>query len=117
MQDNLLCNVGNKMAPTKYLFLQSCTLKLNLWPKISLAYTIYHSKEICWSFCLRKYVLIFFAEFKVLMFHNNIVKILEKNEQAELIENLPTSYLSYRFLLNLIFNCIHFYFRKKWKYL
>ena len=35
----------------------------------------------------------FFAEFKLLMFHNNIVKITEKNEQAESVEKLPSSYL------------------------
>ena len=35
------------------------------------------------------------------MFHNNIVKNSEKNEQAELVENLPQSYLPYRILHNL----------------
>ena len=39
------------------------------------------------------------------MFHNNIVKISEKkkekNEQAELVENLLPSYLPNRFLHNL----------------
>ena len=34
------------------------------------------------------------------MFHNNIMKISEKNEQAELVENLSPSYLPYRFLHN-----------------
>ena len=36
------------------------------------------------------FFLLFFAEFKYLMFHNNIVKISEKIEQAELVENLPS---------------------------
>ena len=31
-----------------------------------------------WNFCLRKYCLLFFAEFKYLIFHNRIVKISEK---------------------------------------
>ena len=35
------------------------------------------------------------------MFHNNMVKISEKNEQAELVENLPRSNLPYKFLQNL----------------
>ena len=35
------------------------------------------------------------------MFHNNIVKISENNEQAELVENLLSSYLPDRFLHNL----------------
>ena len=30
-----------------------------------------------------------FAEFELFMFHNKIVKISEKNKQAELVENLP----------------------------
>ena len=36
------------------------------------------------------------------MFHNNIVKKKsEEKEQEELVENLPPSYLPYRFLHNL----------------
>ena len=35
------------------------------------------------------------------MFHNNIVKISEKNEQVELVENLAPNYLPYRFLHDL----------------
>ena len=57
----------------------------------------FYSKVTIWNFCLRKYVLLFLAEFELLMFHNNIVKISEKIEQAELVENLPPSYLLYRF--------------------
>ena len=30
-----------------------------------------------WNFCLRKYILVFFAEFEVLTFHNNIMEISE----------------------------------------
>ena len=52
-------------------------------------------------FCFSKYFfLLFFADFELLMFHNNIVKISEKIEQAELVENLPSSYLPYKFLHN-----------------
>ena len=46
----------------------------------------FYSKVIFWNFCLRKYFLLFFAEFELLMFHNNIVKISEKIEQAELVQ-------------------------------
>ena len=35
----------------------------------------------------RKYFLLFFAEFELLMFYNNIVTISEQNQQAD--ENLP----------------------------
>ena len=36
------------------------------------------------------------------MFYNNIVKISEKIEQVELVENLAPSYLPYRFLQDLV---------------
>ena len=73
--------------------------KINLRPKIGL--TNFCSKVIFWKFCLRKYFLLFFAEFKLLVFHNNVVKISEKIEQAELVENPPPSYLPYIFLHSL----------------
>ena len=59
---------------------------------------IFYSKLSFWNFCLRKYFLLFFAEFRLSMFHDNIVKISEKTEQVELVENLPPSYLPYRYL-------------------
>ena len=72
-------------------------LKIKFIAKIGPAY----SKVICWNFCPIKYFLLFFAEFELLLFHNNIVKkIRKKNEQAELVENLPPSYLPYKFLHN-----------------
>ena len=45
-----------------------------------------------------QYFLLFFAEFELLMFHNIIVKILEKNVPAELVKKLPPGYLPNRFL-------------------
>ena len=54
----------------------------------------FYSKVIFWIFCLRQYFLLFFAVFKLSMFHNNIVKISEKTEQVE-------NYFSYRSLHNL----------------
>ena len=60
----------------------------------------FYSKVIFWNFCVSKYFLPFFAEFELFMFHNNIVKISEKIERAELVENLPPSYLPYEFLHN-----------------
>ena len=38
----------------------------------------FYSKVIFWNFCLRKHFLLFFAEFELVMFYNNIVKISEK---------------------------------------
>ena len=60
----------------------------------------FYSKVIFLDFCLSKHFLLFFAEFELLMFHNNIVKISEKIEQVKLVENLPPSYLPYKFLHN-----------------
>ena len=45
--------------------------------------------------------LFFFAEFELLTFHNNTVKISEKLSNWEIVEHLPPSYLPYRFLHNL----------------
>ena len=61
----------------------------------------FYSKVIFWNFCLRKYFLLFFAEFKLLIFHNNLGENFRKIEQVELVENLPPSYLPYKFLHNL----------------
>ena len=73
----------------------------------------FYSKVIFWSFCLRKYFLLFFAEFKLLMFHNKIVKISDKLNKRNLLKiclkvTYPTDFCKIR---------IHFYYRKKWKYL
>ena len=61
-----------------------CVLFSNMYPKIKFIaknwsdLCNFYSKMIFWNFCLSKYFLLFFAEFKLLMFHNNIVKISEK---------------------------------------
>ena len=69
------------------------------------------SKVIFLNFCLRKYFLLFFAEFELLVFHNNIVKISEKNEQAELMKiRLQVTYPT-----NFCIICIHFYYGTKVK--
>ena len=62
---------------------------------------IFYSEVISWNFCLRKYFLLFFAEFELLMFHNNIVKISEKLNKCNLLKSLAPNYLSYRFLHDL----------------
>ena len=54
-----------------------CSLKLNLWPKVGLSSAI-SIVIFFWNLCLRKYSLLFFAEFELLMFHNNIVEIRNK---------------------------------------
>ena len=63
----------------------------------------FYSKVIFWSFCLRKYFLLFFAEFKLLMFHNNIVKISEKLNKRNLLKiclqvTYPTDFCKIRIL-------------------
>ena len=83
-----------------------CVLFSNMYPKIKFIaknwsdLCNFFSKVIFWNFCLNKYFLLFFAEFELLMFHNNIVKISRKIEQAELAENQSPSYLPYKFLHN-----------------
>ena len=58
--------------------------------KIGLTYTISIVKE-CSSKKIFLFILFFFAEFELFMFHNNIVKISQNIEQAEFVhhENTP----------------------------
>ena len=61
-----------------------CVLFPNIYTKIKFTAKScpdlcnFYSKVIFWKFCLRKYFLLSFAEFELLMFHKNIVKISEK---------------------------------------
>ena len=60
-------------------------LKLNLCLNISLTYAISIVQWIL-AFFLRKYILLFFPDFKLLMFHNNVVKISEKMNRQNLLK-------------------------------
>ena len=70
-----------------------CVLFSNIYTKIKFTAKswsdpcIFYSKLIFWNFCLRKYFLLFFAEFELLMFHNNIVKISEKLNMYYLLKS------------------------------
>ena len=72
---------------------QKYTLKLYLRPKHWSGLCNFYTKVIVLNFCIRKYTILLFTEFELLMLHNNILKISEKNVQAELVENLHPSYL------------------------
>ena len=64
-----------------------------------------------WIFCLRQYLfLLFFAEFELSMFHNNIVKISEKLKKLKIC--LQVTYPTDFCVL-----CIYVPYGKKWKYL
>ena len=92
---------------------QIFTIKLNLWPKIDLTYAISIVKWFLGVFVLENIFLLFFAEFKLLMFHNSIVKTPEKLNERNLLKiclqvTYPTEFCKIR---------IHFYYGKNWKYL
>ena len=96
-----------------------CVLFSNMYPKIKFItknwshLCNFYSKVIFWKFYLRKYFLFFLAEFKSLVFHNNVVKISEKlNKQNVLKICLQVTYPT-----NFCIICSHFYYGKKWKYL
>ena len=84
-----------------------CVLFSNIYTTIKVTAKIwsdlcnFYSKVIFLNICLRKYFLLFFAEFELLTFYNNIMKISKKMEKVELVENLAPSYLLYRFLHDL----------------
>ena len=73
----------------------------------------FYSKVIFWNFCLRKYFLLLFAEFELLAFYNNIVKISEKLNKW----NLLKIWLQVTYPTDFCMIWLHFYYGKKWKYL
>ena len=89
--------------PVSVFCSQICTLKLNLWPKNWSDLCISVVKWFFFNFCLRKY----FYYFLCWIFITNhdvsqqYCEIFRKIEQAKLVENLPLSYLPYRFVHNL----------------
>ena len=95
-----------------------CVLFSNMYPKIKFTaknwsdLCKFYSKVIIWKFCLRKYFLLFFAEFELLVFHNNIVKVLENLNKWNLWKICQVTYPT-----DFCIICIHFYNGKKWKYL
>ena len=62
-------------------------------------------------FCLRKYFALFIVEFKLLMFHNNTVKISEKLNK----QNLLKIYLQVTYPTDLCIINIHFLLWEKVK--
>ena len=53
------------------------------------------------NFCLRKYFLLSFAEFKLLDVSQKYCENFRNIEHVQLVENLAPSYLPYRFLHDL----------------
>ena len=69
----------------------------------------FYSKVIFWNFCLRKHFLLFFAEFELVMFYNNIVKISEKLNKW----NMLKIWLQITYPTNFCIIWLHFYYGKK----
>ena len=89
------------------------TLKLNLQPKFGLTYAISREKIFSGIFDLGNIFLFFFAEFELLMFQNNIMKISEKLNKRNLLKIC----LQVTFPTDFCIICIHFYYGRKWQYL
>ena len=113
-----------------------CILFSNIYPKIKIMaknwsdLCNFYSQVIFWNFCLRNMLpailcstrgpfipvpclLLFFAEFESLMFHNNLVKFSENLNQ----QNLLKICLQVTHPTDFCIICICFYYGKKWKYL
>ena len=69
----------------------------------------FYSKVIFWNVCLRKYFLIFFAEFELLMFYNNIVKISEKLNKWDWLK----IWFQVTYPIDFCMIWLHFYYVKK----
>ena len=95
-----------------------CVLFSNMYPKIKFIAKSwselcnFYTKVIFWHFCLSEYFLLSFAEFELVMFHNNIVKISEKLYK----QNLSKICLQVTYPTNFCVIFIQFYYGKKWKY-
>ena len=83
-----------------------CVLFSNIYPKIKFMsknwsdLCNFYSKVIFWNFCLRKYFFTFLCWIWIIDASQQYCENFKKIEQAELIENLPPSYLPNRFLHN-----------------
>ena len=90
---------------------QIFTVKLNLRSKIGLAYAISIVKWFFWD-VLSKKIFFYFSllTFNYWCFTTTLWKFQKKNEQAELVEILPPSYMSYPTDFCII--CIPFYYGK-----
>ena len=84
----------------------SCVFFSNMFPKIKFTANFY-SKVIFFIFCLRKYLLLYFAEFQLLMCHNSIVNISENLNKLNLLKICLQVTYQTDF-------CIPFYYGKKW---
>ena len=84
-----------------------------LHPKVGLTYAISIVKWFFGIFVLEKYFLLFFAEFELQTFYNNIVKNSEKLNKWNLLKiRLQVTYPT-----DFCMIWLHFYYGKKWKYL
>ena len=95
-----------------FVFLCFCVLFSNNYTKIKVTakswsdLCYFCSKVIFWTFCLRKYFLLFFAEFELLTFYNNIVKISEKLNKWKI-------WLQVTYPTDFCMIWLHFYYGKK----
>ena len=111
--------IDHILSETICLFCFFCVLFSNIYPKIKITAKIwthlcnFYRKVNFWNYWLRKYFLLFFAEFELLMFHNNIMKISEKLNKRNLLKTC----LQVTYPTNFCIICIHFYYGKKWQYL
>ena len=96
-----------------------CVLFSNIYTKIKVTVKSWSdlsnfcSKVIFWNFCLRKYFLLFFAEFELLMFYNNIVKISEILNKW----NLLKIWLQVTYPTDFCMIWLYFYYGNKRNYL
>ena len=80
---------------------QIFTVKLNLRPKIGLTYAIFTVKRFFGCFVYENIFFNFHCWILIIDVSQQHCENFRKNEQAEVVENLPPSYLPYRFLHNL----------------
>ena len=91
------------------VFFSSIYTKIKVTAKSRSDLCYFYSKVIFWNFCLRKYFLLLFAEFELLTFYNNIVKISEKLNKW----NLLKIWLQVTYPTDFCMIWLHFHYGKK----
>ena len=95
--------INHILSETTWIFC-FCVLFSNIYPKIKFMaknwpdLCNFYSKRIFWNFWLRKFFFTFLCWMSVTDVSQQCCENFRKIEQAELVENLPPSYLPYRFL-------------------
>ena len=79
-------------------FFPNINCRINFMAKNGSDQCNFYSKLDFWNFFIKTYFLLFFTDFKLVMFHNEYCENFRNFVHVELVKNLHPKYLLYRFL-------------------